>query len=147
MHGFVSYRRFGRARLLCGDRTKRTLGRLEIRRYVATERDARLVATKRPSLARARSLLSGSKTVTTKLTFKTSKEENKKTFSDKYFFEIDSSLRKALRRKHETSDKSSKKVATQRPNAGSTRSLRSDRASVPLGRYVATERSFRLVAT
>ncbi|KAF3537579.1 hypothetical protein F2Q69_00021559 [Brassica cretica] len=73
----------------------------------------------------------------------------------------DSSLRKALRRKHETSDKSSKRVATQRPNACSVRSLRSDRASVPLGRYVATElgaqaklgryvateRSFRSVAT
>ncbi|KAF2536070.1 hypothetical protein F2Q70_00004756 [Brassica cretica] len=73
-----------------------------------------------------------------------------KTVFDKYFFEIDSFLRKALRRKHETSDKSSKKVATQRPNACSARSLaklgryqarslRSDRASVPLGRYVATE--------
>ncbi|KAF3602665.1 hypothetical protein F2Q69_00038401 [Brassica cretica] len=54
-------------------------------------------------------------------------------------------------RKHETSDKSSKKVATQRPNACSARSLRSDRARaearslcsdrafVPLGRYVSTE--------
>ncbi|KAF3568894.1 hypothetical protein DY000_02015731 [Brassica cretica] len=53
--------------------------------------------------------------------------------------------------KHETSDKSSKRVATQRPNACSARSLRSnrarakarslrsDRASVPLGGYVATE--------
>ncbi|CAN6889701.1 unnamed protein product [Brassica oleracea var. botrytis] len=48
-------------------------------------------------------------------------------------------LRKALRRKHETSDKSSKKVATQRPNVCSARSLHSDRASVPLGRYVTTE--------
>ncbi|KAF3574701.1 hypothetical protein F2Q69_00059134 [Brassica cretica] len=76
-----------------------------------------------------------------------------RTFFDKYFFEIDSFLRKALRRKHETSDKSSKKVATQRPNACSeqpsssqARSLRSDRASVPLGRYVATE-LFRYVDT
>ncbi|KAF3498371.1 hypothetical protein DY000_02052278 [Brassica cretica] len=49
-----------------------------------------------------------------------------RTFFDKYFFEIDSFLRKALRRKHETSDKSSKKVATQRPNACSARSLRND---------------------
>ncbi|KAF3488445.1 hypothetical protein F2Q69_00053007 [Brassica cretica] len=32
MHGFVSYRRFGRARSLRSDRTERTLGR-----YVATE--------------------------------------------------------------------------------------------------------------
>ncbi|KAF3538109.1 hypothetical protein F2Q69_00022161 [Brassica cretica] len=62
-----------------------------------------------------------------------------RTFFDKYFFEIDSFLRKALRRKHETSDKRLKKVATQRPNACSGRSLRSDQASVPLGRYVATE--------
>ncbi|KAF3564226.1 hypothetical protein DY000_02014570 [Brassica cretica] len=54
-------------------------------------------------------------------------------------------------RKHETSDKSSKKVATQRPNVRSARSqrsdraraearsLRTDRAFIPLGRYVATE--------
>ncbi|KAF3572167.1 hypothetical protein F2Q69_00059116 [Brassica cretica] len=62
-----------------------------------------------------------------------------RTFFDKYFFEIDSFLRKALRRKHETSDKSSKKVITQRPNACSARSLRSDRAFVQLGRYIATE--------
>ncbi|KAF3591494.1 hypothetical protein DY000_02023859 [Brassica cretica] len=68
------------------------------------------------------------KRATTKLTFKT--------------FEIDSSLRKALRRKHETSDKSSKRVAKQRLNACSARSLRSDRARAKLGRYVATERSF-----
>ncbi|KAF3561303.1 hypothetical protein DY000_02017259 [Brassica cretica] len=61
-------------------------------------------------------------------------EEKRKTFFDKYFFEIDSSLRKALRRKHETSDKSSKRVATQRPNACSARSLRSDRA-LPKRRY------------
>ncbi|WZZ61284.1 hypothetical protein YC2023_061391 [Brassica napus] len=57
-----------------------------------------------------------------------------RTFFDKYFFEIDSFLRKALRRKHEISDKSSKKVA-------------SDRASVPLGHYVATELEPSSVAT
>ncbi|KAF3543593.1 hypothetical protein DY000_02007295 [Brassica cretica] len=51
----------------------------------------------------------------------------------------------------ESSDKSSKRVAMQQPNACSARSLhsnqarakarllRSDRASIPLGRYVATE--------
>uniref|UniRef100_A0A0D3BT26 Squalene cyclase C-terminal domain-containing protein n=1 Tax=Brassica oleracea var. oleracea TaxID=109376 RepID=A0A0D3BT26_BRAOL len=66
-------------------------------------------------------------------------EENVETFFDKYFFEIDYSLRKALRRKRESSDKSLKRVATQRPNACSVRSLRSDRASIPLGRYVTTE--------
>ncbi|KAF3601032.1 hypothetical protein F2Q69_00036605 [Brassica cretica] len=75
-----------------------------------------------------------------------------RTFFDKYFFEIDYFLRKALWRKREKSDKSSKKVSTQRPNACSARSLRSDRASVPLccyvlGRYVATELEPSLVAT
>ncbi|KAF3517074.1 hypothetical protein DY000_02062953 [Brassica cretica] len=53
-------------------------------------------------------------------------EENVETFFDK--FEIDSSLRKALRRKRESSDKSSKRVATQQPNACSARSLNSNRA-------------------
>ncbi|KAF3587764.1 hypothetical protein F2Q69_00029422 [Brassica cretica] len=55
-------------------------------------------------------------------------EENVETFFDKYFFEIDSSLRKALRKKREYSDKSSKRVATQQPNACSARSLCSERA-------------------
>ncbi|KAF2566275.1 hypothetical protein F2Q68_00025981 [Brassica cretica] len=55
-------------------------------------------------------------------------EENAETFFDKYFFEIDSSLRKALRKKRESSDKSSKRVATQQPNAYSARSLHSNRA-------------------
>ncbi|KAF3573362.1 hypothetical protein F2Q69_00059638 [Brassica cretica] len=57
------------------------------------------------------------------------------------------------------SDESSKQVVTQRPNVRPARSLRSDRALVPLGcyvatelkprlgRYVATERSSRSVAT
>ena len=93
----------------------------------------------------------GSKTVATKLTSKSLKEKNKETFFDKNVFEIDSSLRKPLRRKRESSDKSSKRVATQRPNACSVRSLRShrarakarslrsDRASIPLGRYVVTD--------
>ncbi|KAF3590906.1 hypothetical protein DY000_02021750 [Brassica cretica] len=39
-----------------------------------------------------------------------------------------SSLRKASRKKRESSDKSSKRVATQQPNAYSARLLRSDRA-------------------
>ncbi|KAF2550586.1 hypothetical protein F2Q68_00036386 [Brassica cretica] len=88
----------------------------------------------------------GSKTVTKKLTSKSPKKKNVETFFDKYLFEINSSLRKALRRKRESSDKSSKRVATQQPNACSARSLhnnlarakawslRSDRASFPLGR-------------
>ncbi|KAF3601893.1 hypothetical protein F2Q69_00036652 [Brassica cretica] len=54
-------------------------------------------------------------------------------------------------KKRESSDKSSKKIVTQRPNTCSARSLRSDRVrakaqslrsdqtSIPLGRYVATE--------
>ncbi|KAG5407913.1 hypothetical protein IGI04_014032 [Brassica rapa subsp. trilocularis] len=40
MHGLVSYRRFGRARSLCSDRTERTLAR-----YVATELGSSSVAT------------------------------------------------------------------------------------------------------
>ncbi|KAF3490068.1 hypothetical protein F2Q69_00055732 [Brassica cretica] len=86
-----------------------------------------------------------------KVNVQTLEEENVETFFDKYFFEIDSSLRKALRRKCESSDKSSKRVATQQPSVCSARSLhsnraraktwslRSDRASVLLGHYVATE--------
>ncbi|KAF3484554.1 hypothetical protein F2Q69_00053013 [Brassica cretica] len=74
------------------------------------------------------------------LTSKSPKKKNVETFFDKYFFKIDSSLRKALRKKHESSDKSSKRVATQKPNTCSAWSLRSDRARVKkLGRYVATE--------
>ena len=53
-------------------------------------------------------------------------EENVETFFDKYIFEIDSSLRKPLRRKRESSDKSSKWVATQQPNTCSARSLHSN---------------------
>ncbi|KAF3571211.1 hypothetical protein F2Q69_00060990 [Brassica cretica] len=95
----------------------------------------------------------GSKTVTTTLTSKSPKKKKVEKFFDKYFFEIDSSLRKALRRKRESSDKSPKRIVTQRPNTCSARSLRSDRVrakaqslrsdrtSIPLGRYVAIERS------
>ncbi|KAF3527788.1 hypothetical protein DY000_02040300 [Brassica cretica] len=54
-------------------------------------------------------------------------------------YQLDSSLRKALRRKRESSDKSLKRVATQRPNACSARSLRSNRVATELkpkfGRY------------
>ncbi|KAF3540802.1 hypothetical protein F2Q69_00022563 [Brassica cretica] len=59
------------------------------------------------------------------------RRRKRKTFFDIYFFKVDSSLRKAVRRKHETSDKSSKRVATQRPSrmdARLARSLCSDRA-------------------
>ena len=66
-----------------------------------------------------------------------------RTFFDKYFFEIDSFLRKAFRRKNEASDEKvatelEAKLATERPWFRA-RSQRSDRVSVPLGRYVATE--------
>ena len=66
----------------------------------------------------------GSRTVTTKLTSKSPKKKNVETFFDKYFFEIDSSLRKALRRKRESSDKELEK-----------------------DRYAATEHVLRSVAT
>ncbi|KAF2602519.1 hypothetical protein F2Q70_00026606 [Brassica cretica] len=90
----------------------------------------------------------GSKTVTTKLTSKSPKKKDVENFFDKYFFEIDSSLRKALRRKRESLDKSPKRIVTQQPNTCSTRSLPSDRTSILLGRYVATKRSIgRYVAT
>ncbi|KAF3535285.1 hypothetical protein F2Q69_00022500 [Brassica cretica] len=48
--------------------------------------------------------------------------------------------------KRESSDKSSKRVVTQRPNVCSARSLRNDRAraKAPLGRYVATEHEPKL---
>ena len=60
-----------------------------------------------------------------------------RTVFDKYFFGKDSFLRRTLRRKHETSEKSPNKVA---------RSLHSDQTHIPLGRYVATE-LFRNVDT
>ncbi|KAG5378162.1 hypothetical protein IGI04_026004 [Brassica rapa subsp. trilocularis] len=57
----------------------------------------------------------------------------------------DSSLRKSLAEERiETSDESSKQVVTQRLNVRPARSLRSDRAIVPLGRYVATELEAKL---
>ncbi|KAF3598648.1 hypothetical protein F2Q69_00036993 [Brassica cretica] len=85
----------------------------------------------------------GSKTVTTKLTSKSPKKKKVGNFFDKYFFEIDSSLRKPLRKRLESSDKNSRRIATYRPNAHYARSLRSDRARAgarSLGSsYVATE--------
>ncbi|KAF3589011.1 hypothetical protein F2Q69_00030196 [Brassica cretica] len=56
------------------------------------------------------------------------------------FFEIDSSLRKALRRKRESLDKSLKMVATQRQNACSVRSLRNERAT-SRGRLLRNDRA------
>ncbi|KAF3601141.1 hypothetical protein F2Q69_00035699 [Brassica cretica] len=71
--------------------------------------------------------LLGSKTVTTKLTSKSPKKKNVEKFFYKYFFEIDSSLRKTFARKanHWT-----------RAREGS---LRSDQTRAPLGRYAATK--------
>ncbi|WZZ44601.1 hypothetical protein YC2023_040860 [Brassica napus] len=59
-------------------------------------------------------------------------------FYEKQIFEKDLFLRRILRRKHihEKSEKSPKKVA--RSSARPARSLRSDRACVPFGRYIAT---------
>ncbi|KAF2530581.1 hypothetical protein F2Q70_00029860 [Brassica cretica] len=52
----------------------------------------------------------------------------------------ESKIEAMLDRKHESSDKSSKRVATQQPNTCSARSLRSDRARAKkLGRYISTE--------
>ena len=58
-----------------------------------------------------------------------------KTDFNKYFFGKDSFLRRALQRKHETSEKSPNKVA---------QSLHSDQTHVALGRYVATELKAKL---
>ncbi|KAF2554273.1 hypothetical protein F2Q68_00035448 [Brassica cretica] len=81
------------------------------------------------------------------------REKEKELFKKNLSMRMNSSLRKALLRKRESSDKSPKKIVTQRPNTSSTRSLRSvwvrakaqslhsDRMSIPLGRYVATKRS------
>ncbi|KAF2561287.1 hypothetical protein F2Q70_00017010 [Brassica cretica] len=71
-------------------------------------------------------------------------EEEK--FFDKYFFEIDSSLRKYLRKKRESSDKSSRMIVTQRPNTCSVRYVATE-FEPKLSRYVATKRPFRSVAT
>ncbi|KAF3520997.1 hypothetical protein DY000_02058745 [Brassica cretica] len=81
------------------------------------------------SLAKASCLFTvspvvGVKNVYGEVNIQNVRRRKQKTSFDKYFFEIDSSIRKALRRKHETSDKSSKR-----------------------GRYAATERVFRLIAT
>ncbi|KAF3484810.1 hypothetical protein F2Q69_00052197 [Brassica cretica] len=97
-------------------------------RYIAIERASvrwlRSDRAQRPTLGR---YVLGSKTVTTKLTSKSPKKKNVENFFDKYFFKIDSSLRKALRRKRESSDKSPERIVMQRPNTSSTRSLRSIR--------------------
>ena len=74
-------------------------------------------------------LMLGSKTVATNLTFKTSEEENKN-FPDEYFSKLILSYEKALWKKE-----------SRHPTKAQNRSLRSDRATVSLGRYVATELS------
>ncbi|KAF2563773.1 hypothetical protein F2Q70_00017282 [Brassica cretica] len=104
--------------------------RTRLGRYVATKLSQKLgcyVATKlSPKLGRYVAV--GVENGYDEVNIQIPEEENVETFFDKYFFEIDSSLRKALRRKHESSDKSSKRVATQQPNACSARSLHSNRA-------------------
>ncbi|KAF3559153.1 hypothetical protein F2Q69_00013098 [Brassica cretica] len=87
-------------------------------------------------------------------------EEKRRKLLRQILFEIDSYLRKALRRKRESLDKSPKRIVTQRPNTCSTRllrsvrvrakaqSLRSNRTPILIGRYVATKHSLgRYVAT
>ncbi|WZY86948.1 hypothetical protein YC2023_033332 [Brassica napus] len=76
------------------------------------------------------------------------------TFRNRFFL-----TKKLWGRKNETSDESSKQVVTQRPSVrparslcsdrarAKARSLYSDRASVSLGRYVATEPEPSSVAT
>ena len=66
----------------------------------------------------------GSKTVTTKLTSKSPKKKNVENFFDKYFFEIDSSLRKTF--------------------AEETRIIRQE---LEKDHYAATKHALRLVAT
>ncbi|KAF3508327.1 hypothetical protein F2Q69_00007886 [Brassica cretica] len=90
--------------------------------------------------------------VTTKLTPKFPKKKNILFSKQILLYE------KPLRKKRESSDKSSRRIVTQRPNACSARSLRSDQVRakaqslhdnqtpIPLGRYVATE-LFRNVDT
>ncbi|KAF2561686.1 hypothetical protein F2Q70_00017662 [Brassica cretica] len=101
---------------------------------VRTRHTAHWDLTRNPRSQRAGGLTVGVKNGCDEVNVQIPEEENVETFFDKYFFEIDSSLQKALRRKRESSDKSSKRVATQRPNACSARSLRSDRA-LPKRRY------------
>ena len=101
---------------------------------VRTRHTAHWDLTRNPRSQRAGGLTVGVENGCDEVNVQIPKEENVETFFDKYFFEIDSSLRKALRRKRESSDKSSKRIATQRPNACSARSLRSDRA-LPKHRY------------
>ena len=82
----------------------------------------------------------GSKTVTTKLTSKSPKKKNVENFFNKYFFEIDSSLRKPLWKKRESSDKSSRRIVTQRPNTCSARSLCTKDRSLRSGRALPKRR-------
>ncbi|KAF2575347.1 hypothetical protein F2Q70_00003522 [Brassica cretica] len=113
--------------------------------------------------SRARTLSSNSSSYSTSHVFLFNQEGNDRdkekeeiTFQENLSMRMSSSLRKSLRRKRESSDKSSKRIATQRPNTCSAwslrsdrvqakaRSLRRDRSSVPLGRYVATELELKL---
>ncbi|KAF3506051.1 hypothetical protein F2Q69_00007786 [Brassica cretica] len=114
---------------------------------VRTRHAAHWDLTRNPRSQRAGGLTVGVENGCDEVNVQILEEENIETLFDKYFFEIDSSLRKALRRKRESSDKSSKRVTTQRPNACSARSLRSDRARAE-ARSLRSDRGFvRSVAT
>ncbi|KAF2598606.1 hypothetical protein F2Q68_00010597 [Brassica cretica] len=101
---------------------------------VQTRHTAHWDLTRNPRSQRAGGLTVGVENGYDEVNVQIPEEENVETFFDKYLFEIDSSLRKALRRKREPSDKRSKRVATQQPNACSARSLHSNRA-LPKRRY------------
>ncbi|KAF3581536.1 hypothetical protein DY000_02032662 [Brassica cretica] len=132
----------------------------ELGRYVATEQNSVLAHGRGGrsllTIETSSRLIVGVENGYDEVNVQIPEEKKRKTFFDKHFFEIDSSLRKALRRKRKSSDKSSKRIATQRRNTCSTRSLRSDRvrakarsllsdrASIPLGRYAATKLESKL---
>ncbi|KAF2539515.1 hypothetical protein F2Q68_00020481 [Brassica cretica] len=101
---------------------------------VRTRHTAHCDLTRNPRSQRAGGLTVGVENGYDEVNVQILEEENVETFFNKYLFEIDSSLRKALRRKRESLDKSSKKVATQQPNACSARSLHGNRA-LPKRRY------------
>ena len=118
---------------------------------VQTRHTAHWHLARNPRSQRAGGLTVGVKNGYDKLTSKSPKKKKVENFFDKYFLEIDSSLRKAIQRKRESSDKSPKRIVTQRPNTCSNRSLRSvrvrakaqslrsDRTSIPFGLFVVTK--------
>ncbi|KAF2539295.1 hypothetical protein F2Q68_00020872 [Brassica cretica] len=172
MHGFVSYRRFRRARSQRRYRTERTLVRYRPSgtdaRLLATERDVCSVATYRPSLARARSLRSDragrvlgryvatERDVCSVATWRPSLARARSLRRDRAtFFGLFSDVSCFFRMALPRSLRSERAwlelglyVATELGSIlARARSLRSDRAGRTLGRYVATELGSSSVAT